>query len=374
MGNELVTIIDNTDIKSFQATMKKIEQFQQLIRRNLKEGKDYGTIPGTPKPSLWKPGAEKIVILGKLRSTFEVLDETKDWENEFFQFEIRWNLWSGDNLICQGVGLCSSKEDKYRYRWLTEKKLPKNVNKDNLLFKEKAGKYGTYKVYRIENTDVCSIANTILKMAKKRALIDAALLVGSLSDLFTQDIEDLPEEYVSKSESKQKPENKPKDEEDVISEEQAEVMEAEAVEEQTETEFEPASPKQKDFIYGGDDKRGIVESHLITKPEVKRIGKAKDLSKEKASKVLAWWWGQDKDTIGEREKREKNPKIGESDLERRSQSMKEVLVLMKKNYIHKPMQKKYYKKFQKEDIKDLTFEELVELKGDLENYKPEWSK
>ena len=28
-------------------------------------------------------------------------------------------------------------------------------------------------------------------MAKKRALVDAALLVGSLSDLFTQDIEDM---------------------------------------------------------------------------------------------------------------------------------------------------------------------------------------
>ena len=28
-------------------------------------------------------------------------------------------------------------------------------------------------------------------MAKKRALVDAALLVGSLSDIFTQDIEDM---------------------------------------------------------------------------------------------------------------------------------------------------------------------------------------
>ena len=33
--------------------------------------------------------------------------------------------------------------------------------------------------------------NTVLKMAKKRALVDAALLVGSLSDVFTQDIEDM---------------------------------------------------------------------------------------------------------------------------------------------------------------------------------------
>ncbi|GAG89813.1 unnamed protein product, partial [marine sediment metagenome] len=140
-----------------------------------------------------------------------------------------------------------------------------------------------------------------------------------------------------------------------------------------ETEVEPASDKQKDFIYGVGDKKGIVDSHLITKAEVKRIGKAKDLSKEKASKILAWWWGdKDKNIVGEREKREKNPKVGESDLERREALMKEVLALMKKNYIHKPLQKKMYKKYQKDDIKDLAFEELEELKETLEHYVPDW--
>ncbi len=143
--------------------------------------------------------------------------------------------------------------------------------------------------------------------------------------------------------------------------------------EQVEMEFEPASDKQIDFIYGTKDKKGIVDSHLITKTEVKHIGKQKDLSKEKACKILAWWWGdKDKNVIGEREKREKNPKTGESDLERRGELAREVLVLMKKNYIHKPMQKKYYKKYQKNDIKELTTEELVELKGELEHYVPDW--
>ena len=39
--------------------------------------------------------------------------------------------------------------------------------------------------------DPYTLDNTVLKMAKKRALVDAALLVGSLSDVFTQDIEDM---------------------------------------------------------------------------------------------------------------------------------------------------------------------------------------
>ena len=39
--------------------------------------------------------------------------------------------------------------------------------------------------------DPYTMDNTVLKMAKKRALIDATLLVASLSDIFTQDLEDM---------------------------------------------------------------------------------------------------------------------------------------------------------------------------------------
>ena len=45
---------------------------------------------------------------------------------------------------------------------------------------------------RDENEDIYFQVNTILKMAKKRAMVDAALSAGRLSDVFTQDMEDLP--------------------------------------------------------------------------------------------------------------------------------------------------------------------------------------
>ena len=51
-------------------------------------------------------------------------------------------------------------------------------------------KYGRTK-YKINNPDICSLVNTILKMAKKRAFIDAVLQVASLSEVFTQDVEDM---------------------------------------------------------------------------------------------------------------------------------------------------------------------------------------
>ena len=299
-----LSIIDNTDIDSFKNTMGKIQQFQRLVRENLIEGKDYGTIPGTSKPTLYKAGAEKIVILGKLRSTFDVLNETKDYEREFFDFEIRWNLWAGDNLLVQGVGLCNSKEDKYRYRWVTEKKMPSNIDKSKLVSRNKTGKYGDYREYRMVNEDVCTLANTILKMAKKRALVDAALLVGSLSDLFTQDIEDLPEEYLRKeTNTKVNPEEKPaipKQKEEVKSSLKKHIEKDEPKLEKKDND-DWASEKQVKLI-----KANIIASSLITKAEKDKIQDYLDngLTKTKASEIISWWIGDvGKGITGERQKR-----------------------------------------------------------------------
>jgi len=43
-------------------------------------------------------------------------------------------------------------------------------------------------------TEAADMANTVLKMACKRAMIAMTLNVTAASDIFTQDIEDLPEE------------------------------------------------------------------------------------------------------------------------------------------------------------------------------------
>jgi len=328
-----LSIIDQSDITTFKSDMRKIAQWQNLVQTHLIEGKDYGTIPGTKKPTLYKAGAEKIVVLGKLRSTFDVLDETKDWQNEFFQFEIRWNLWIGENIIVQGVGLCSSKEDKYRYRWLPEKKLPTNVKKENLPCKELNGKYGKYKVYRVENEDVCSIANTILKMAKKRALVDAALLVGSLSELFTQDVEDLPEEYLRNEKTTT---HNNKDNGD--NKQEAEVVTVTEKAISPETNNRPSEIQMKQIygevvcedcgirVYGFKCPKcensikneklhvislGFLHSHLLTKADIKAPGKmtpAMDpgkLTKSQAIEIYDWWIGsKEKLILGERKRRE----------------------------------------------------------------------
>lgn len=153
--NQSISIIESISIQQVQQTMLKITQFQKLIQETLHQNHDFGVIPGTSKPTLLKPGAEKLLMMMGLRSEFEIVDSTRDFKEGFFQYQVRCKLFKGDILITEGLGSCNTKEKKYI------------------------------------NQDPFSIDNTILKMAKKRALVDAALLVGSLSDIFTQDLEDM---------------------------------------------------------------------------------------------------------------------------------------------------------------------------------------
>lgn len=179
---------------SFISELKAINKFQALIRANLKEGTDWGIIPGTKKPSLLKPGAEKTTKLLGLADTYEVIQRVENWDKPFFNYEVKCTLIKigTDTVISEGLGSCNSWESKYRYRWVFPDDVPQSIDKTKLV--KKTGKRrdgkGTYTQYRLDNEDIFSQVNTLLKMAAKRALIDAALHAGRLSELFTQDIED----------------------------------------------------------------------------------------------------------------------------------------------------------------------------------------
>jgi len=189
-----LSIIDNVNPQQVSATMQKIHQFQAVVQKTLKRDHDYGIIPGTGnKPTLLKPGAEKILMLLGLTSEYDVIEKVQDYENGFFAFTVKCTLYKNDLKITEGVGHANTKEARYSRRWVTEKKLPDGVNKDSLPKREKEGKYGKYVEYQIDNDDPYTLANTVLKMAKKRAQVDATLTVASLSDIFTQDLEDYEE-------------------------------------------------------------------------------------------------------------------------------------------------------------------------------------
>jgi hypothetical protein len=181
---------------SLKKEIMAINRFQQVVRANMVQGSDYGVIPGTGnKPTLLKPGAEKIAKLLGLADQYEILDRQEDWQAGFFRYLVKCSLSSvaTSAVISEGLGECNSMESKYRWRWVFPDDVPEGI--DHTKLAKKTGKRrdgkGTYTQYRVENDDVYSQVNTILKMAKKRALVDAALSAGRLSEVFTQDIEDI---------------------------------------------------------------------------------------------------------------------------------------------------------------------------------------
>lgn len=202
------------DEQTFTQELEAINRFQRVAHARMIEGHDFGVIPGTSKPTLLKPGAEKIAKLLGLADTYEILDRQEDWQRPFFRYLIKCRLThlGAGATISEGLGECNSMEDKYRWRE-SKRKCPycdaEAIIKGKaeygggwLCFGKKGGCGAKFNdgdpdiegqtIGRVENEDIYSQVNTLVKMAKKRALVDAALSAGRLSDVFTQDIEDIP--------------------------------------------------------------------------------------------------------------------------------------------------------------------------------------
>lgn len=153
-----LSIIERLNMEKIQNSMDKIYQFQKMLQNTLVEGHDYGkTFYGSSRPSLLKAGAEKILMLLGISSEYEIMDKIQDYEEGFFAYSIKCVLTKNERIVTEGMGHCNSKEKKYTGA----------------------------------KQDVYMLGNTCLKMAKKRALVDATLTVASLSDIFTQDLEDI---------------------------------------------------------------------------------------------------------------------------------------------------------------------------------------
>ena len=136
---------------------KHITLVREFVKRQMIEGVDFGTVPGVSKPFLFKPGAEKLLNLFNFTAKFTILKEEIDWERGFVYYKVKCEVYHNDEFRGEGFGSCNSFEKKFR------------------------------------NRSAFDLDNTVLKMAKKRALIDAVLTATRASFHFSQD-EDLVEE------------------------------------------------------------------------------------------------------------------------------------------------------------------------------------
>lgn len=167
---------------------QRVNVIQEVMQAVMKKDVHYGVIPGCKKPSLYKPGSEVLLATFQIATSIHVTDlSTEDCIR--YQVRVIGTHAPSGVVLGEGIGECSSNEEKYKWRKAYDDEW--NATAENRR-RIKFGKYKDKQV-RVEPADV---ANTILKMAKKRAQIDMTLTTTGASDCFEQDVEDLPEELI----------------------------------------------------------------------------------------------------------------------------------------------------------------------------------
>lgn len=226
MNNENEIVVQSAGFLSpvvgVQAALIAYQAKKDLIDGIMKPNVDYGIIPGTNKNSLLKAGAEKATsffgLSPRFRDAVVVEDFTgKDHDGEpFFFYRRTCELWRGDYIVASVDGSCNSFEKKYRYRGgervcpecgkatIKKSKFPPKTDPQaapGFYCYSKIGGCGVefsandpaiinQELGQVKNPDVADLANTILKMADKRALVAATLIATGMSEYFTQDVED----------------------------------------------------------------------------------------------------------------------------------------------------------------------------------------
>lgn len=174
---------------------QRVNLVQEVMRNIMIKDTHYGTIPGTKKPSLYKPGAEVLCVTFRIADTYEIEDLSADGIARYRVTCVGRHQVT-ESVLGEGVGECSSHEEKYKWRGAICQEefdiMPEQLRR--IKFSQWQGKVDKKQQVRTEAADQ---ANTILKMACKRAKIAMTLNVTAASDIFTQDIEDIPAELRS---------------------------------------------------------------------------------------------------------------------------------------------------------------------------------
>lgn len=141
--------------KNLEETSKKGKLMDKFIKESLKEGVDFDKpFAAAVKKTLLKPGSEKVCVLLNLMPVFRKDEETmvhlsSDVRGSNVAFLCELVHRSSGTKVAEGRGSAA----------LTEPNIKGNLN-------------------------------SAIKMAEKRAQMDATLRVAALSDRFTQDLED----------------------------------------------------------------------------------------------------------------------------------------------------------------------------------------
>lgn len=198
------------------------------------DAKDIAKAAKDGRTGLFKPGAEAICeFFGLAQGDPAITIERGDPENTAsptYVIHARVPIHRGDAsgpVVAVGVGAWSTWETKNRFR--RQRHACPACGREGLVLQKEA-KGGALKgqavawcsqrdggcgaeflqsdpkikgqsIGRVTNTEAADLLNTGVKMAKKRGLVDGTISATALSDVFTQDVEDMPPEAFKTNEA-----------------------------------------------------------------------------------------------------------------------------------------------------------------------------
>lgn len=277
MSSEVIPFAERVGALTVRDVRDQVNLIQNIMQEVMKKDEHYGVIPGTgTKPSLLKAGAEKLCLTFRLDPQYEITERTEGAHLYITSKCTLYHIPSGQRYG-SGMGSCSTREAKYAYRQAGVKcpacskeaiikgKDFKNDGKPTgwICFAKKGGcgtKFldGDAQIEgqqrgRIANEDVADQYNTVLKMANKRSLVAAVLNATAASDIFTQDIEDMPQ-AVPEREVKEEPRAK-------------------------------VAPEQVEVLHAALSECGVTLEALLVKAELKTLA---EMDSEDAPGALKW--------------------------------------------------------------------------------------
>jgi len=155
-----LVVHDDESVPRLVVSLDAMRQFHDEKMRFIKDvmvdGHDYGVIPGCgSKPSLLKPGAEKLLQVYGFGSLMDKTGEDATEKRYEVTYKCSITHKKSGKVVAQCEGTACSEEKR---NW---------------------------------STAPLKLKNTIQKIAQKRAFVGATLFATGCSDVFTQDVEDM---------------------------------------------------------------------------------------------------------------------------------------------------------------------------------------
>ena len=178
MANEVVVY------EAEQAVAKMVSNGDYMVtlplgnsKKRLVRDVDFGVIPGTKSPSLYKAGAEAICLAYGLVPHISMESKTEEWKKND----------KGEDIF---FGLYTMKCELHKI----------GNNGVDYVIASGYGSANTFEKRNGWNKGKPDTINSSIKMAAKRAMVGTVLSISGLSSMFSQDIED--EDFIGKTQAK----------------------------------------------------------------------------------------------------------------------------------------------------------------------------